>query len=1157
MTNKAKTLRQSLERGALFVRPLELIMQTGDLKEQELVLLERSLTSLHAQSQTIEQTLQELVQTYRQQESSAKQQIWERKLLDLSLRNNLLNMRPGRNAFALDSGNISSLEDELSGGEELLLQGKTLTQIYRTARNNIEETGANTLFLALGTLLWKEKQSGKEHKAPILLMPVEIVKVKGKDSYAVRWRDEETVLNVTLTEMLRVEFDIVVPGVNPLPADEHGVDVSLVLHRFAEAVSEQPEWMVCEEAVLGNFSFTKYVMWNDIHRNSTVMEANPIVRSLIEGRLVMEMSEQAVDMRQEDAMMSPSSHLIPLDADSSQIEALIEAEMGRSFILNGPPGTGKSQSITNMIANALYHGQRVLFVAQKKAALDVVKSRLDKIGLSAFCLEIHSNKVDKKNFLMQMQRSIEFTLDEPKTEYQKLADELLFERQKLNSHIEALHRKRATGLSLYGHIEKTLSISVEPIQMPENFIKEADPGLPGTVKEKILALASGSLTLGGAPGEHPLRGLWPKRQDTSMSLSCSYGKRESLEDVLKVLPDLLIPLKQQIERNRKLAFFTKTTRQYIEGEYKLKKFFQLASIEENLLEDIDAFIESAVRWKDNVDKLAKWTVYADLAYVLKDMGLEEINVRYQAGESVEDLCEAFEAGYHKSMAHNIISTDASLSEYTGIQLDGIIQKYTQLQKEFQQVSRQELICRLAGKAVTKSLDPAISAELTLLRKRIGNKGRGTTVRAMIDQMPKLLRSLCPVMLMSPLSVAQYINADSEKFDLVIFDEASQMPTCDAVGSIARSKAAVIVGDTRQMPPTDFFNINVTDDDEADIDDLESILDDCIALSLPSHTLNWHYRSNHEGLISFSNHHYYDGSLITFPSVDDCCSKVTLEYVDGFYDMGKTRTNKAEAQAVVKEILMRLKTQPQQSIGVVAFSLQQSDLIEDLLSDAFAAEPELERINMESEEPLFVKNLENVQGDERDVILFSIGYGPDKEGKVSMNFGPLNKMGGERRLNVAITRARCEMKVFSTLRPEQIDERRTQAEGVLGLKAFLRFAEGRDMPVVSREDSQTTTDVVPVQVAEWLKTQGYETRVNVGSSSSKIDVAVLNPVNKSEYVLGILCDGNNYYRLRTMRDREIVRPAVYGRLGWKLFRLSTLDWFRHRDMVKKQILGALK
>jgi superfamily I DNA and/or RNA helicase len=249
-----------------------------------------------------------------------------------------------------------------------------------------------------------------------------------------------------------------------------------------------------------------------------------------------------------------------------------------------------------------------------------------------------------------------------------------------------------------------------------------------------------------------------------------------------------------------------------------------------------------------------------------------------------------------------------------------------------------------------------------------------------------------------------------------------------------------------MPPTSFFSANTTDDDEADVDDLESILDDCISLSMPSRYLAWHYRSKHESLIAFSNQNYYDGKLTTFPSADDMIPHVTWQHVDGYYDYGKTRTNRAEAEAIVAETIHRLQNNPERSIGIVAFSKPQSDLIEDLLNETLVQYPELEQLNQEAEEPLFIKNLENVQGDERDVILFSVCYGPQDDGKISTNFGPLNKAGGERRLNVAVTRARQEMLVFSSMHSEDIDLEKSNALGVEGLKNFLYYAENGVLPV---------------------------------------------------------------------------------------------------------------
>lgn len=1151
--NKAKSLRKSLEKGAQLVRPLELVLQGGALEQHDVLLLEKSLTNLESQTAGIERILEELAQRYHSSENSAKFRIWERKLLDLSLRNNLLNMHVGKSAIALSEDDIANVEDRLYNGEELPLEGRAITQLYRTARNHIEETGANALFLSLGTLVWQKERGGKECKAPILLMPVELIKVKGRDSYMLRKRDEDTSINITLLELLKSEFDISVMGVNPLPTDEYGIDVSLVLHRFREAISEREGWHVCEEAILGAFSFTKFVMWNDIHNNSSMVVANPIVRSLIDGSLAMDLSVESVDMKTEDEATSPAAHLIPLDADSSQIKAVIEAEQGRSFILNGPPGTGKSQSITNIIANALYHGKRVLFVAQKRAALSVVKSRLDRLGLAPFCLELHSNKIDKRYFLQQMQVAIDACNVDERGDFERIADELFTERKRINFILKALHKKRDSGYSLYECIEQYMALNSAPITIPDALLKEDNATSLESIMESIVALDANAKMLGVSPSEHPLFGMLIKGEDATRAKSISYGMKESLEDILKALPPIVTAVQQQIERNKKMAYFSKTTRQYIEADYKLKRLFQYVKVDDALMDDIDAFVVAANRWAENISLLPQWREYSRAAERLESMGLGEVYERYVKGESAEALCSGVKCGYFKVEAERIISHEPLLSEYNNVQFSLILNKYNVLCRELQRVARQELVYRLSGNVLSTINNTNVGAELTLLRKRIGNKGRGATIRSMIDQMPNLLGKLCPVMLMSPLSVAQYISAESEKFDLVIFDEASQMETCDAIGSIARAKASVIVGDTKQMPPTSFFSQTLSED--ADVDDMESILDDCIALSMPTLSLNWHYRSDHEDLIAFSNRHYYGDSLITFPSTD-FCSHLSIEHVDGYYDAGKTRTNRAEAEAIVSDIINRLKSNPRSSIGVVAFSMPQSNLIEDLLAEAFSANPDLEHINAESEEPLFIKNLENVQGDERDVILFSIGYGPDKDGKISMNFGPLNKMGGERRLNVAITRARREMKIFSTLRSDDIDERRTQAEGVLGLKAFLSFAESRD--VMSQvADTNRDHDIVTQQIAAWLHSQGYDVRCDVGVSKCRVDVAVLDPATRSRYILGIIGDGRSYNMLDTARDKEIVRPAILRRLGWNLLRVGIVDWLKSNESVKSEILQTLR
>jgi len=415
------------------------------------------------------------------------------------------------------------------------------------------------------------------------------------------------------------------------------------------------------------------------------------------------------------------------------------------------------------------------------------------------------------------------------------------------------------------------------------------------------------------------------------------------------------------------------------------------------------------------------------------------------------------------------------------------------------------------------------------------------------------------MLMSPISVAQYFEAGGEKFDLVIFDEASQMPTCEAVGAIARGHNVVVVGDPKQMPPTNFFSSNNIDEDNLEKEDLESILDDCLALSMPSQYLLWHYRSKHESLIAFSNAKYYDNKLLTFPSTDDITSKVQYVQVVGFYDKGKTRQNKAEAKAIVDEIIFRLSDPVLQkrSIGVVTFSSVQQILIEDLLTEIFASRPDLENIAINNDEPLFIKNLENVQGDERDVILFSVCYGPDQEGKVSLNFGPINREGGWRRLNVAVSRARYEMKVFSTLKSDQINLNRTGAEGVAGLKAFLAYAEkGKQvLPTRAMPRKQESTGFEHL-LAEEIRGCGFEVHTHIGCSDYKIDIAIVDRRDPARYILGLLTDGRSYYNANTSKDREIVQMDVLAMLGWNIHKVWSTEWWEHPERVKNGILEAI-
>ena len=388
------------------------------------------------------------------------------------------------------------------------------------------------------------------------------------------------------------------------------------------------------------------------------------------------------------------------------------------------------------------------------------------------------------------------------------------------------------------------------------------------------------------------------------------------------------------------------------------------------------------------------------------------------------------------------------------------------------------------------------------------------------------------------------------FDLVIFDEASQVPVRDTVGAMARGKQVVMVGDPKQLPPTSFFNRAESTAEDEDVEaDLESILDECISANLPMRNLNWHYRSRHESLIAFSNLRYYQSKLVTFPSPFTADKAVRLCPVPGVYDKGGSRTNLIEARYLVADLVARLQSpafrESGRTVGVVTFNGEQQKLIMDMLDEACRKDPSLDSYFAESElEPVFVKNLESVQGDERDIIYFSTTYGKDAAGVLSMNFGPMNRPGGERRLNVAITRARQELVVFSTLRPEHIDLARTQAIGVRDLKHFLEFAERGPRALAEADFGSVGSFDSPFEeaVAAALAKKGWQIFTQIGVSSFRIDLGVVHPDAPGRYLAGIECDGATYHRSATARDRDKLREFVLRGLGWEIVRIWSTDWW---------------
>ena len=1249
---------------------------------------------------------------------------------------------------------------------------KNIKTLYRGAKTSMEENGANTLYLACGFLKWFEKDRKEPCFAPILLIPVELVKKFGI-KYTMRKRDEDVQFNITISEKLRQDFGIEFDMFDKkLPADENGVDVEAVFKAVDEAISpiKNKGWGIVRSCVLGLFSFSQFVMWNDMHSHRDSISQNKIVRSLINGARDPEL----VDFPKLDKVPEEDVFL-PIVADSSQLAAIKVAGEGKSFVLHGPPGTGKSQTITSIIANCLANNKKVLFVAEKKAALDVVYKRLEKIGIAPFCLELHSNKIRKSYVLDQLKTASEVRLkSQGDGDYNKSLEDIVAKRKDLDKYVDELHAPRTYGMTLYELINVYASNQSAPDcgKFDEGFINElnaqrikeiesslgelvassgnlggklpfvrssaysqdAKSKLPSLVEEFIKAydefaasvarfdklLTDYSCRIAGEPGTiGRIGGLnyagtaianvkalnLPKGliccddtesaylsiKDALVVCKDALGKRTELSnywhegfldlDGAALLSELMTAKsknalmrgmaennvykkvkaydidgkrKENLEQDFKLLVDYKNSiqnaqnyitsiRGYLGDLYNPATILGFDMIQVELLNEKahaafagfaafdptgfvrklvgnnDAFLNDAVNafntktaaysgaygnlkntygfehgaFEPAADLLESkkqmvQTLLSDsdflrdrmqfnlMASRCVDYKISNLVKAYDNGVvDVNSIISSFRKGYSAMLISMLIDGSDVLRTFSGLVFEKKIDELAKISDEFEKLTRQEIYLRIAKNLPNLSKDASASSALGILQHAIKSGGRGVSIRTLFTQIGDLILKLCPCVLMSPLSCAQFLDPDKcGMFDMVVFDEASQLPTCKAIGVIARGKEAVIVGDPKQMPPTSFFAEQVnTDDDNFEMDDLESILDDCLAVSMPELYLEWHYRSRHESLITFSNKSFYEGKLYTFPSPDDRQSKVTLVDCGGTFDSGKTRTNRVEAEAVIEELTKRAHDPvlSKYSVGVVTFNIQQQSLIEDLLDLAASKDTELEKWAFGGEEPVFVKNLENVQGDERDVILFSIGYGKDENGKLIMNFGPLNRDVGWRRLNVAVTRSRIEMKVFSSISPEELRINETASEGVKSFKRFLQYAAGStvwDQDIVSTGNSSDNSGSplidrnaaftgIADDICARFNALGYDTDKGVGKSGFKIDIGVVSPDKEGTYCLGILLDGPVYASSGTTTSREVSQMSMLKGFGWKVVRIWSLEWWENPDSVFEKLVALIK
>lgn len=575
---------------------------------------------------------------------------------------------------------------------------------------------------------------------------------------------------------------------------------------------------------------------------------------------------------------------------------------------------------------------------------------------------------------------------------------------------------------------------------------------------------------------------------------------------------------------------------------------------------------------ESTDRYAEWSRLCGLEKRLEAGGVAALAARIADG-TINGNAAVIELKFARAerLWREAIAASPALKEIGTLDRHALSQEFAGLERK----RLKENVTTILAEHLSQVPQGALG-EMKIIRGEIGKKRAHIALRRLFQQAPTALQRIKPVLLMSPISVAQYLTPGRLNFDLLVIDEASQVRPEDALGAIARARRIVVVGDQKQLPPSSFFDRLVADDgdgddepDEGDEDllggaaalgSLESILSLCEARGLSSRMLQWHYRSRDPSLIRVSNREFYDDGLILPPSPlqEDPAYGLIFTKVDGVYDKGGKRDNRKEGEAIVRRVAEHARVHPDLSLGIVTFSSAQKNTITELLELARRTDVPLDTFLREGQsEDLFVKNIENVQGDERDVILVSVGYGPTIAGGrlTSMTFGPVNGEGGERRLNVLFTRARIRCEVFASFDPGDIDSSRVSRDGPRILRRFLEFAKSGklDEAVITGEEADTPFEE---DVADVIRSFGYLADPQVGSAGFRIDIGVRHPDKPGTYLLAVECDGATYHSALWARERDRLRQDVLEHLGWRFHRIWSTDWFYNRRAEIERLRVAL-
>ncbi len=1235
---------------------------------------------------------------------------------------------------------------------------RRLRRIYDNARTSVEERGVTTLHVTCGALIWRDDWLG-ESVSPLWMIPAQLTGKGPNAALRLSAADEEMQLNPALGLYLRERHRVTLPEI---PEDPTGESLIQYLEAVRRAVADQ-RWTVVPEIWLSTFSFESLVIYQDLKAMVDVAIAHPVVAALARATAIGEASEKIGD--ELDNLKAPEVVPTPaLPADGSQLEALTYGAAGAHLVIHGPPGTGKSQTISNLIADSLGRNKTVLFVSSKMAALNVVHHRLAEKGLARFCLEAHSTKAGKTKIIDELRRTLEAADATDGGRFEEQLTSLLRVRADLNRYVQELHRVREPlHRTLYQAIGRAASLVSAPYVRAPLPWSDVLAASRTELAERLDVLNEFSTQARVFDGRqtHPWRGF--------SATAITVTEREQLEDDLRVLLaaakrllELALDFRVVIEaddlsisdvRSLHTVFTSVSTLDRLPHNWfdsnvdqleERGKLFETASrltsdFEQQHavygqtldlpLEEAEQLLRPALqqfshwyqrmqpsywRWRSTAQQnarpgtkithpiaihlyavvlrlreISKWleanksalssevspaaicdreallraarrcrvaaTLLAAISGIGKRPGREhELRDAFrqaaaalgttlteglgQASErlgrqwpdgiadgsdcqsaalnvvsnrvsellgalplvqewvalqrtlqkcgaagltpfvsglgsvSAKDAPKAFERRFHDLWISSVMAGSDVLTTFSAAQREELVRKF----EGFDTSLRTLVALHIQGKAADsarrlRAAQSSVSgSEVGVLRRELQKRKRIKPLRKLFAEIPHALQALKPCMLMSPISVSTYLKPGSAFFDLVVFDEASQLPTPEGIAAILRAKQVVVAGDRNQLPPTSFFRaqIELDDDDHEDREDaaaepLESLLDDAVAtvpLFRESH-LKWHYRSRDERLIKFSNSFFYENRLVTFPSActDTDGRGVRFEYVaNGTWDRGRSRTNRAEARKVAELTVEHFTRYPNRSLGVVAMNAQQKEAIEDAITEGLDQRPDiLPLMTSSAHEPFFVKSLENVQGDERDTMMISVGYGKDTNGHLSLNFGPLNMEGGWRRLNVLITRAKWQTILVTSMRAHELSGISPNNRGAIALRDFIAYAERNcELPQAPAAPTTEETNDFEDAVGVALRDRGLTVDQQVGASKFRIDLAIRDRRDSSRYVLGVECDGATYHSTRTARDRDILRQRVLESMGWRLHRIWSTEWFNDRDRAVDRVLSSL-